>query len=1160
MPDFCHLHCHTQYSLLDGAADISSLISKAAKDEMKAISITDHGNMFGVFQFVKEAHKKNILPVVGCEFYVVPDRHKKELIAGFGNDEDQTTRGKKAFHQVLLAKNETGYKNLMKLCSLGFTDGYYYNPRVDFELIREYHQGIIATTCCLAGIVPQHILYKSEDEAEKVFKQWLDLFGEDYYIELQRHGIPEQEKVNHLLMRFARKFNVKIIATNDSHYVNQEDAEAQDILLCLQTNKAFDDPNRMRFSNNEFFFKTKAQIEERFFDIPEALDNTMEVISKIEHLDLKKNILLPFFPLPAGFSSNLEYLEHLTWQGVKQRYEVITPEINERLQYELRVIDKTGFAGYFLIVQDFINAARTLGVWVGPGRGSAAGSAVAYCIGITNVDPLKYNLLFERFLNPERVSMPDMDIDFDDAGRQRVIDYVVNKYGQNQVAQIITFGTMGPKTGVRDVARVLGLPLAESNRIAKLIPEFPGMSFERAFAEVKELAELRNSPDPLIKKTIRIAETLEGCTRHHGIHAAGVIIAPSDIRDHIPVISSKDSTLLVTQYEGKLIEAAGLLKMDFLGLKTLSILRDALENIKINHNIEIDLDKISYDDNKTFELFQHGDTIGIFQFESPGMRKYMRELKPTHIEDLIAMNALYRPGPMNHIPEYIDRKHGRKKIIYPHPLLEEVLNPTYGIMVYQEQIMQAAQIMAGFTLGSADLLRRAMGKKDMKEMQTQRATFVEGAKKKDIDEKAAEEVFTLMEKFAKYGFNRSHSAGYAVIAYQTAYLKANYTPEFMAATLSNYLGSTEDTQYYLNETKRFNIKTLGPDINESDIRFVANKKGEIRFSLSAIKGMGEAAVNAIISERSTNGTFKNLFDLTKRVNSRMLSKKAAESLAAAGAFDCFEEGHRAQYFFIVPGENVSAIEKAMRNAASDILKSNGRMQTLFGEAAHEQMRNPTLPAAEPWPALAKLKKEKEVTGVYLSGHPLDDYRVEMNNFCTCNIADIDNFKNQELSIGGIINTIEHRVSKNGKSFASFSLEDFTGNTEMVLFGEDYLKFKHFLAEGTLLFVKGKYQPRFNSDDRYELKITALQLLQDIRERLTKKVTMNIELADVNDQLIEKIEGLFTKYKGNYPVAIQVNDPLNNYSINLNVQKMAVSLTEEFMSAINNYPEVQIKLC
>ena len=1158
MPEFVHLHCHTQYSLLDGAADISTMIKKAVADQMPAIAITDHGNMFGVFEFVKEAHKHHIKPIIGCEFYITFDRFKKEVLPGFGNDEDGS-KGKKAFHQVLLAKNETGYKNLIKLCSLGFTEGFYYYPRIDFELIKRHAEGVIATTCCLGGIVPQHILNRSEEEAEQVFRDWFSVFGEDYYIELQRHGIPEQDRVNSVLLKWSRKYNVKIIATNDSHYVNQEDAEAQDILLCLQTNKNVNDENRMRFSNDQFFFKTQAQMIERFRDVPEAIDNTIEIVSKVEDLDLKKKILLPNFPLPAGFSTNQQYLEHLTWIGAKKRFGSLTPEVEERLRYELSIIDKTGFAGYFLIVADFINAAREIGVWVGPGRGSAAGSAVAYCIGITNVDPLRYHLLFERFLNPERISMPDMDIDFDDVGRQRVIDYVVKKYGQHQVAQIITFGTMGPKTGIRDVARVLGLPLAESNRIAKLIPEMPGMNFLRAFNESSELAQLRTSPDPMVKKTLKIAQTLEGCVRHYGIHAAGVIIAPDDIREHIPVIPSKDSDLLVTQFEGKLIEDAGLLKMDFLGLKTLSVQRDALDNIKENHGIDINLDDIPLDDKKTFELFQHGDTIGIFQFESPGMRKYLKELKPTDIEDLIAMNALYRPGPMNYIPDYIQRKHGKQKVNYPHPLLEEILKPTYGIMVYQEQIMQVAQQMAGFTLGSADLLRRAMGKKIKEEMQKQRGVFIEGARKKGIEEKVADEVFTIMEKFAEYGFNRSHSAGYAIIAYQTGYLKANYPAEFIAATLSNYAGSIDDTQFYLNEAKRCKIHVLGPDINESKLKFFANKHGDIRFALSAIKGIGEAAVTAVIEERNQHGPFTSIFDLTKRVSSRALNKKALEVLAASGAFDCFANTHRAQYFAMLPKENLTVIEKAMKFASAEQNKTNGSMASLFGEAQHQEMQAPVLPVAEKWTSLVQLKREKEVTGMYLSGHPLEDYRLEIDCFCSCMIADLENHKNQEVAIAGIVVGYESKVSRNGKPFGVFSIEDFSGATEMVLWGEDFLRYKHFLESGSMLFIKGKYQLRFNSDDRWELKISSVQLLQDVREKNTKRVSLAIPLDEVSEELILKMENLLTKYKGNYPVAIRVEDLDQNVALNFAALKSGVNLSEEFMTEVANVPEVEIRL-
>jgi DNA polymerase-3 subunit alpha len=1156
--DFCHLHCHTQYSLLDGAADISTMMKKAVADEMKAIAITDHGNMFGVFEFVKEAHKHRLKPVVGCEFYLTFDRTKKEVLPGFGNEEDGS-KGKKAFHQVLLAKNETGYHHLIKLCSLGFIEGFYYYPRIDFELIKKYHEGLIATTCCLGGIVPQHILQRGEEEAEKVFKEWLDVFGEDYYVELQRHGIPEQDRVNSVLLRWANQYGVKVIATNDSHYVNQEDSEAQDILLCLQTNKLVSETNRMRFSNDQFYFKTKAQMLERFSDLPEALDNTLEIVAKVDDLDLKKKILLPFFPLPHGFTSNQQYLEHLTWLGAKRRYIQLTPEIEERLRYELSVIDKTGFSGYFLIVADFINEARNLGVWVGPGRGSAAGSAVAYCIGITNVDPLQYHLLFERFLNPERISMPDMDIDFDDVGRQRVIDYVVKKYGQHQVAQIVTFGTMGPKTGIRDVARVLGLPLPEANRIAKLIPEMPGMSFLRAYNESVELSQLRTSPDQLVRKTLKIAETLEGCVRHHGIHAAGVIIAPSDIREHIPVLPAKDSDLLVTQFEGKLIEDAGLLKMDFLGLKTLSVQKDALDNIKANHGIDLHLDHIPLDDKKTFELFQRGDTIGIFQFESPGMRKYLKELKPTDIEDLIAMNALYRPGPMNYIPDYIQRKHGKQKVNYPHPLIEEILRPTYGIMVYQEQIMQVAQVMAGYTLGAADLLRRAMGKKIREEMQKQRSIFIEGASKKGIEAKAADEVFTIMEKFAEYGFNRSHSAGYAIIAYQTGFLKANYPGEFMAATLSNYAGSIDDTQFYLNEAKRFKIPLLGPHLNESRLKFFANASGEIRFALSAIKGIGEAAVSAVIDEREKNGPYQHIFDLTKRVNSRALNKKGLEVLAASGAFDCFTHTHRAQYFAQLPRENISVIEKAVKFGAAEQNKSNGAMASLFGEAHESAMPLPVLPPAERWTSLVQLKREKEVTGMYLSGHPLESYRLEMDCFCNCTIAELENYRNQEVTVAGIVSAFEARMSRNGKPFGTFTLEDFSGSTELVLWGEDYLRHKHFLEAGSLLFIKGKYQLRFNADDRWELKIASVQLLQEVREKLTKKLSLSFFIEDLSDELIGKIETLLQKHKGNYPVAIRVNEAQEGVALNFLSTRAQVSLTDEFMAEAGEIPELEIKL-
>jgi len=772
MPDFCHLHVHTQYSLLDGAAKIEDLFVKAAQDEMKALAITDHGNMFGVFKFVAEAQKHEVAPIVGCEFYMAPNRLDKT--------------DKKRYHQVLLAKNATGYFNLSKLCSLGFIEGYYYHPRIDKELLKQYKEGLIATTCCLAAEVPRMIIEKGEEEAEKIFLEWLDMFGEDYYIELQRHGIADQDKVNEVLIKWAAKHNVKMIATNDSHYVNEDDWEAHDILLCLQTGKDIDDPGRFKFDNNQFFLKTKAQMAEVFQDVPEALDNTMEVVSKIEPLELKRDVLLPSYTLPEGFTSEDEYLKHICFEGVNRRYNELTGDLRDRIEYELKVIKDMGFAGYFLIVQDFITAAKELGVSVGPGRGSAAGSVVAYCAGITNIDPIAYNLLFERFLNPERISMPDIDIDFDDVGRQKVIDYVVDKYGKKQVAQIITFGTMAARMAIRDVGRVLKLPLAETDRLAKMIPEMPGTTLQKSFKEVPELRDIRDGKGGEVAgKTMRFAQVLEGCARHRGLHAAGVIIAPDDLTKFIPVCTSKDSDLLVTQFDGKYIEDAGMLKMDFLGLKTLSIIDEARVNIEKNHGVKIDIDEIPLDDTTTYELYQKGETVGTFQFESEGMRMYLKDLKPTDIEDLIAMNALYRPGPMEYIPEFIDRKHGKKKVEYPHECLEEILKPTHGIMVYQEQIMQAAQIMAGYSLGNADILRRAMGKKKASEMEKQKAIFIKGAEDKGYDSKQAADTFEIMEKFASYGFNRSHSAAYSVLAYQTAYLKANYPAEYMAAVLTH---------------------------------------------------------------------------------------------------------------------------------------------------------------------------------------------------------------------------------------------------------------------------------------------------------------------------------------------------------------------------------------
>jgi len=963
MPSFNHLHCHTQYSLLDGAASIKGMVQKAHTDGMTAIALTDHGNMFGAFKFVSEANRYNIKPIIGCEFYIVEDRHKKTF-----SKENRDNR----YHQLLLAKNDIGYKNLMKLCSLGFTEGLYSKwPRIDRELILKYHEGLIATTCCIGAIVPQSILFKTEQEAEKEFKWWLDLFGEDYYIELQRHGLKNvdnsgksQEDVNQLLLKWSKKYNVNTIATNDSHYVEKTDAEAHDILLCVNTGELKSVPigdgkgYRFGFPNDEFYFKSQKEMEHLFKDVPSAIDYTNEIADKCYNPNLHRDILLPNFPIPSGYLDADDYLRHLSFEGAKNRYIEFTKDIEERINHELNIIKTMGFAGYFLITADMINAGRDLGVMIGPGRGSAAGSVVAYCIGITNIDPIKYNLLFERFLNPERVSMPDIDTDFDDEGRQKVIDYVVDKYGHNQVAQIITYGTMAAKMAIRDVSRVLDLPLSEADSLAKLVPERPGISLSQAFNEVKELEEIRKGTDEKAK-VLNLAEKLEGSIRNSGIHAAGVIIAPDDITNYIPVSSSKESELWITQFDGRVIEDAGMLKMDFLGLKTLSIIKDALKIIKKTRNIEIDIDNISFNDQITFELYQRGDTIGTFQFESAGMRKYLQELKPTDIEDLIAMNALFRPGPMDFIPNFINRKHGRERVEYPHKLLEPILKNTYGIMVYQEQIMQTAQIIAGFSLGKADILRRAMGKKKMDVMRSMQEEFIEGAKQlHDITIKKATEIFSIMEKFAAYGFNRSHSAAYSVVAYQTAYLKAHYPSEYMASVLSHNQNNIEKITFFMDECRRMNIKVLGPDINHSSTSFTVNENDEILFGLGAIKGTGDAAVVAIIEEREKHGEYKDVFDFAGRVNLRTANKKTFESLAMSGAFDGFGDAHRRQYL-CADDNNTSLIEKAIKYGNKIQAEKNASQQSLFGDSGTASLPPPKIESCEPFSNIEKLKIEKD---------------------------------------------------------------------------------------------------------------------------------------------------------------------------------------------------------
>ncbi len=1155
MPDFSHLHVHSQYSLLDGAASIEGMMKKAKADGMKAIALTDHGNMFGAFNFVAEANKAGVKPIVGCEFYLVEDRFKKQF-----NKENKDQR----CHQLFLAKDQEGYKNLSKLCSLGYIEGLYSKwPRIDKELVLKYHKGLIATTCCIGAEVPQAILNKSEEEAEKVFKWWLDLFGEDYYVELQRHSMPEQEKVNAVLLRFAKKYNVKIICSNDSHYVNQTDYNAHDILLCVNTGELQGTPIgdgrgfRFGFPNDQFYFKTQAEMAKLFHDLPQALDNTGEIVDKITPPHLKRDILLPNFTLPTGFVTMDDYLHHLSFAGATKRYGEITAEIEERINYELQIVKTMGFAGYFLIVQDFIAAGRNIGVSVGPGRGSAAGSCVAYCIGITNIDPIKYSLLFERFLNPERVSMPDIDIDFDDEGRQKVIDYVVDKYGRNQVAQIITFGTMAAKSSIKDVARTLDLPLSEANYLAKLVGDTPGITLDKAFKESKELADLKNGKD-LKARVLQLAHHLEGSVRNTGIHAAGIIIAPDDITNYIPVSTSKETELFITQFDGKVIESAGMLKMDFLGLKTLTIIRDALLMIKKNHQIDIDIDEIPMDDVKTYEMYQRGETVGTFQFESDGMRGHLKDLKPTNIEDLIAMNALFRPGPMQFIPNFINRKHGREKVEYPHPMLEGILGYSYGIMVYQEQIMQTAQIIAGYSLGGADLLRRAMGKKDKEKMAKERVKFVEGAlKMNQIPEKKSNEIFDIMERFAEYGFNRSHSAAYSVVAFQTAYLKANYPAEYMASVLTHNMSNIDKITFFMDECKKQNIPVLGPDINESSLNFDVNKEGKIRFGMGAVKGTGEAAVNAIIEERDRNGFYKNIFDFSERVQLRVVNKKTFESLAYAGAFDTFTDLHRAQYFHTTNTDATPLIEKAIKygNAAQE--EKNASQVSMFGGSSSVAMPLPKVAYCEPWSDIDKLKLEKDVVGFYISGHPLDQYKLELQYFCNSNAGKVMEQKGREVSIAGIVTKAAVKQTKTGKSFGTFTLEDFDDSIDIVLFGEDFIRFQNYLLVGQFLYLKGKVQTRFG--EQWEYKITSIQLLPDLRSKLVKAVTISLDSSKLTSQIVTQIDDLAASHTGKCDFNVVIISEKEKLNVEMVSKKYRVEPSNEFLDKLADIHGVACKL-
>lgn len=1202
MPRFSHLHVHTQYSLLDGAAPIKSLYKKAAQDNMPALAISDHGNMFGVFQFVAEAYKHpadpsnkksppKVKPIVGCEFYITENRHRKTF-----SKEEKDPR----HHQILLAKNEQGYKNLMKLTSLGYIEGMYSKyPRIDKELIHKYHEGLIATTCCLGALVPQAILKKGEAEGENEFKWWLNIFQDDYYVELQRHGMAEQEKVNQVLLRFAKKYNVKVIASNDSHYVDQSDFNAHDILLCINTGEKLSTPairefsdddvnmrdKRFAFPNDQFYFKTTAEMSKVFHDMEEAIDNTNEIVDKVELLDLKRDILLPHFKVPSNFESQDAYLEHLTWEGANKRYSEITPEIDERLRFELFTIRTMGFAGYFLIVSDFIKAGRELGVFIGPGRGSAAGSVVAYCIGITNIDPIKYRLLFERFLNPDRKSMPDIDTDFDDEGRQKVIDYVVDKYGRNQVAQIITYGTMAAKMSIKDVARVMDLPLVESNMLAKMIPEKPGISLKRVLhaplngaddslaekdglnpddlEQVKKLRDIYNGND-LHSRILHEAEILEGSVRNTGLHAAGIIIAPKDLTELIPVCTAKDSPLWVTQIEGSVIEDAGVIKMDFLGLKTLNILKTSLELIKLNHGVEIDLDTLPLDDALTFELYQRGETIATFQFESPGMQKYLRELKPDKFEDLIAMNALYRPGPMEYIPNYVERKHGREPVTYDLADMEEYLSETYGITVYQEQVMLLAQKLAGFTKGDADVLRKAMGKKNKPVLDKMKPQFVEGAAAKGHAKNVLEKVWTDWEAFAQYAFNKSHSTCYALVAYQTAYLKSHYPSEYMAAVL-NHAGSIEKITWFMEECKRMGLTVLGPDINESLKGFAVNSKGEIRIGLGGLKGVGEAAVEAIIAERRRQGAFVSVFDLVKRVNQRTVNKKSLECLALSGAFDFDPSLHRGQYFHLQDGESLNGLEKIIRYGNIYQTQTANTSNTLFGDLPMMyEIPVPKITDCPPWSLTQILEKEKEVTGMFLSGHPLDHFRFELRYYgmnpiseYNAHLGELSNLQNpaRAFRMAALVTGAQHRVSRQGNKFGVLTLEDFSGKFELTLFGDQYVKYASYFEMGHCLFLQGKFDKHPYRDD-WNFRVSDICLLETVKKVMTRKIQMNIAPSLFRVEHLDFLTENIRNHPGKVQLKFVFHDKKDQKTVVLSTLDKGFEMNDAMTEFLLEHPELE----
>jgi DNA polymerase-3 subunit alpha len=1184
---FTHLHVHSQYTLLQSTAEIKSLVQKAIELDLPALALTDNGNMMAAFQFEKliseynkkveedrvEAEengipfaKKPILPIIGCEFNVCRDRKNK-------SDKDN------GYKMVLLAKNKQGYHNLIKLASCAYTEGFYYVPRIDKELLKRYKTDIIVLSGGLGGEIYSLILNAGESKAEEALLWWKAQFGKDFYLEINRHNLEAQDHANEVLFGFSQTHEARLVATNNTYYIHQADAKAHDVLLCVRDGELVSTPighgrgYRFGFENDEFYFKTPEQMKRLFADLPDAILSIAEIIGKCEPYTLSRDVLLPKFDIPEAFidpedevqgTKNGEnaYLRHLTYEGARRRYGEISESLKERLDFELKTIENTGYPGYFLIVKDFCNAAREMGISVGPGRGSAAGSAVAYCTGITNIDPIKYDLLFERFLNPDRISMPDIDIDFDDEGRGKVIDYVINKYGSNQVAQIITYGTMGAKSAIRDTSRVLDLPLPEADRLAKMVPD---ISLKKLF-DLDDLAlaeNLRNNSDAiknarqlkqiyrgqgLISDVLQQAKAIEGSVRNTGIHACGVVITPDNITNYVPIATAKGSEMVCTQFDNSVAESAGLLKMDFLGLKTLTLIKDAVRIIKENRGIELNPDEFPIDDEATFQLFQRGETVGIFQYESPGMQKYMRELKPTVFADLIAMNALYRPGPLDYIPSYIKRKHGDEAIEYDLDDCEELLRETYGITVYQEQVMLLSQKLADFSKGEADTLRKAMGKKDLKVLDKMRPVFLGRGSAKGHASDKLEKIWKDWEAFAEYAFNKSHSTCYAWVAYQTAYLKANYPSEYMASVLSNNMNDITQVSFFMEECRRMGVKVLGPDVNESRLNFTVNEEGAIRFGLKAVKGVGETPVDAITNGRAKE-LYSGIFDFCKKVDFSAINQTAFKHLVYAGAFDSFKEMNRSQFFATDNRSDTPFFELLMRygQACKKDGKSGGG---LFEDDVAYQIVQPSIPKAEPWSSGYTLAKEKEVIGIYISGHPMDDFKCEIDAFCYGSIAMLkepEAHRGRELFIPVVVLAAEQRQSQKGDAFGTFLIEDYTDQFKLSVFRENYLKFRHFFQPGVFLTLRGKIHSRNGSG--LEFVLSDVELLQNLRDKRVKRVHLTLTNKDVNHLMIEELNEVLTAHHGSCDVKFTIMDPVDGIEVNMTSKTMRVKPDPELYQAL-----------